>query len=461
MSGRYLEIADCRLSVADFNRKSKIENHKFLLLGLILLLAGCKVQSPYDRSYVSAGIRERTPYQLGQVAKPGQFSLPEGISLDDGLSEAEAVAIALWNNAQLQADLTALGFARADLIEAHMLPNPVFSLLFPVGPKLLEMDLQWPIDVLWQRPHRIAAAKLDAKGLAENLVADGLGLIRDVQTTYWQLWSARQRLRLAEQDDQLQAQIAEIARGRLNAGDISASEAQGVFLDSLKTTDALRRSTNEAKLLEQQLNSLLGAASENLTLDLAGGEGTPKSVGPEEELLKTAFAARPDLRAAELAIEAAGKRLGWERSKVYNLIAVIDAKDEGSHTLWVGPGLSAEIPVLNQNNGSIARAKAELEQATRQYEAVRQEIVLQVQQARSRYASARETFDLWTGEIIPSLQQKVEQTQKSCEAGDVLRTSVLEARRELVQAKMHQTELAANLRRSAAELNYCIGRSES
>ena len=173
-----------------------------------------------------------------------------------------------------------------------------------------------------------------------------------------------------------------------------------------------------------------------------------------------AFAARPDLRAAELAIEAAGKRLGWEQSRVYNFIAVIDAKDEGSHTLWVGPGLSAEIPVLNQNNGSVARAKAELEQATRQYEALRQHIILQVQQARSRYTSARETFDLWTSEIIPSLQEKVEQTRRSYEAGDVLRISVLETSRELVQAKMHQTELAAGLRRSAAELNYCVGKSE-
>jgi cobalt-zinc-cadmium efflux system outer membrane protein len=430
-----------------------------LCVYLLVFLAGCNVQSPYDRFYVSAGIRERTAYQLGQAAKPGQFSLPEGVSLDDGLTEDEAVAIALWNNARLQADLTALGFARADLIEAHMLPNPVFSLLFPVGPKLLEADLEWPVDVLWQRPHRIAAAELDAKSVAENLIADGLGLVRDVQTTYWQLWSARQRVRLAEENNQLQAQIANIVRGQLRAGDISASEVQAAFLHSLKTADALKRSSNEAELLEQQLNSLLGAASENVTLDLSVDEGTPESVGPKEELLKTAFAARPDLRAAELAIEAAGKRLGWERSKVYNLIAIIDAKDEGEDSLTVGPGLAAEIPVFNQNNGNIARAAAELEQATRQYEALRQKIILQVQQARSQYTAARETFDLWTSEIIPSLQEKVEQTRRSYEAGDVLRTSVLEARRELVQAKMHQTDLAADLHRSAAELNYCVGKS--
>jgi cobalt-zinc-cadmium efflux system outer membrane protein len=147
------------------------------IIALILLAAGCAAQSPYNRSYVSQGIKDRTAYGLGQETQPGRFSLPEGVSLDDGLSEGEAVAVALWNNAQFQADLEALGFARADLIEANMPPNPVFSLLFPIGPKLFEAKLNVPIDVLWQRPHRIAAAELDAQSLSENLIEHGLGLV--------------------------------------------------------------------------------------------------------------------------------------------------------------------------------------------------------------------------------------------------------------------------------------------
>ena len=68
--------------------------------------------------------------------------------LDDGLSQDEAIALALWNNAQYQADLAALGFAHADLLEANMLSNPVFSILFPVNPKFLETALDILLDVL-------------------------------------------------------------------------------------------------------------------------------------------------------------------------------------------------------------------------------------------------------------------------------------------------------------------------
>jgi len=177
-----------------------------------------------------------------------------------------------------------------------------------------------------------------------------------------------------------------------------------------------------------------------------------------DKLLETAFAARPDLRAAELDIEAAGERLGWEKSKIYNFIAIIDAKDEGEDSLTIGPGFAIEIPILNQNNGQIARSEAELEQAARQYEVVRQNIILQVRQAHTKYISAREEYELWNSDIIPSLETTLERTRKSFEAGELPYISVLQARQILIEAQMHETELAAHLHSIAAQLNYSIGK---
>jgi cobalt-zinc-cadmium efflux system outer membrane protein len=437
-------------------RKNRVGKTHICLL--ILLVAGCTVQSPYDRSYVSTGIKERTDYELGQAAEPGQFNFPEGVSLEDGLSQDDAVAIALWNNAQLQADLAALGFARADLIEADMLANPVFSLFFPVGPKLLETKLNLPIDVLWQRPHRVAAAQLDAESLSENLIEHGLGLIRDVQIAYADLWLARERLRQAEEDAQLQVQMAEIAQKRLRAGDISELAASAWYVDSLRANDTTRRLSKESIILRQRLNSLLGLMDDNTIFEIIPPDITPKSVVLLDELLQTALAARPDLRAAELNIEAAGERVGWEKSKVYNLIAIIDGKDKGREALTIGPGFQVEIPIFNRSDGKIARAEAELEQAARQYEAIRQNIILQVQQAHTQYVSAHEQFQLWSSDIIPSLGETVEQNQKAFAAGQVSYLDVLQAKRKLVEARLRQTELAGQLARSAAQLNYCVGK---
>lgn len=61
---------------------------------LIMNLTGCAVHSLHDRSYVSDSIEDRTGYDLRSDTKAQGFTLPDKISLSDGLTEDEAVAVA-------------------------------------------------------------------------------------------------------------------------------------------------------------------------------------------------------------------------------------------------------------------------------------------------------------------------------------------------------------------------------
>src|SRR5262245_34835584 len=184
---------------------------RFFLILFVMGITGCAARSPYTRDAVSRALAERTSHTLRATTTPAASQVPTGVSLTDGLTADEAVALALWNNAQFQADLTELGFARADLIEAGLLRNPVLSLLFPVGPKQLEAALSLPIEVLWQRPQRVAAAKLDAQRVAENLVQHGLDLARDAQIAYARLMLAQAHKQISEEDARLQQEVADIA----------------------------------------------------------------------------------------------------------------------------------------------------------------------------------------------------------------------------------------------------------
>jgi cobalt-zinc-cadmium efflux system outer membrane protein len=436
---------------------------KIHLVLSIFVLAGCSPQSSnehasYDVSNISEGIRERTDYTLRLISEPGQFDIPEWISLDDGLSQDEAVALALWNNAQFQTDLASLGFARAELMEANMLKNPVFSILFPISPKLLETELDIPIDVLWQRPHRVAAVEFDAQKISENLIENGLGLIKEVQITYGDLLLAKERISLATDKAKLQVQINQLDQSRLVVGEISELTASASSVNALRASDTVRRFSKEADILKHKLNSLLGITSEDIIYDTVPSEITPISDLSIDDILKTAFTCRPDLRAAELAIEAAGERVGWEKSKVYNFIAVLDGDDTEDDSFTIRPGFSVEVPVFNRNDAKIARAEAELEQAARQYEAIRQNVILQVQQSYIQYTSAHEQFELWNSDIIPALEQAVEQARSSYQTGEVSLILVLQTQIQLIEARMHLTELVAGLNNSTAELNYSIGK---
>lgn len=138
-----------------------------LLLGTALL-AGCAGRHS-DLRDVSTALERRTGHGLGNT-KPGNIELPSIVSFADGLSEDELVTLALWNNTAFRGALADLGLSRADLVQAGMLPNPSFSMLFPVGAKPLELTLSYPLEVFWLRPRRLASANLDYRQTAERLV---------------------------------------------------------------------------------------------------------------------------------------------------------------------------------------------------------------------------------------------------------------------------------------------------
>ena len=119
-----------------------------------------------------------------------------------------------------------LGIARADLVEAGLLRNPILSLLFPLGPKQLEFTLQYPFEVLWQRPARVGAARLNAQAIGERLVWDALSLVAQVRTAHADALTADRRLVLATQNAELTRRLADITDARLRAGDISDLEAR-------------------------------------------------------------------------------------------------------------------------------------------------------------------------------------------------------------------------------------------
>jgi cobalt-zinc-cadmium efflux system outer membrane protein len=423
---------------------------------ILLILAGC-AHTPCNRAYVSKALTDRTGHDLKAVTKPEDFKLPQGTSLADGVTEEESVAIALWNNAQFQADLTELGFARADLIEAGLLRNPMLSLLFPVGPKQLEATWSLPIDFLWQRPNRVAAAKLDAERVAENLVQHGLDLACNVRVAYADVVFARAQRRIAAETARLHQEIAAITTARRRAGDLSELEESASRLEALRAQEAALSFTQEAEISRARFNTLLGIDVQDTSFALTPAPEVELPPRTLPELFNAAFASRPDLRAAELAIEAAGKRLGWERTKILAFTGVLDANGAGKEGLEMGPGAQIEIPLFNWNNGKVARAKAQIEQAAKQYLAVKQRIALEVQEAQTNYLAAQQALTLCRSEWVHTATAAASQAQKAYAAGEVSYLFVLKINRQLFDGRGREAEATANLRRAAARLQHSIG----
>ncbi len=421
--------------------------------------ATTRATTPQD---VSSRIQKETGYPTREAA--ADPAVPDGVVLEDGLTEQEAVAVALWNSSGFQESLADLGVARAELVQAGLLRNPVFSLLFPWGPKQLEATARWPLDALWQRPHRVAAARLTTEAVGERLVATGLNVVADTRLAYAGVQRARRFAALAADSAQLSRRIADLSRSRFNAGDISELESETADTDAARAELESRRAAMETALAENALLQFLGLGERvrpgSLTLVDAQPIGT---ISCEDVTLAAleheALAARPDVRAAELDIEAAGRRLGWERSRIFSLIAILDFNAAGKEGAELGPGVETDFGLFDRNQAGVLRASAELDRARARYQNTRQRIIRGVRDAHSALTASSAAAARWRTDVTPRLERQAGQTQRAYEAGEMSYLAVIEALRRLNDGRLNELDAAAATRRALIQLEQRIGRS--
>ena len=428
----------------------------YIFVSFFSILINCAPHIDKDRHYISNGLLEKIGDGLpSDAGEPGQ--LPDNVTLADGLTREEAVAIALWNNARFQADLAQLGLAKADLIQAGMITNPVFSYLFPWGPKQLEATLSLPIEVLWQRPYRVAMAKLNASQVAESLLQSGLDLVLEVQTAYVDLWLAEKLAAITQEESVLQKEVADIAESRLRLGDISELEATAIRLEAAWAEENAITHRQQAQLAAIHLKTILGFILQDVEFDL-----TPQAISYNEpssinDLLALAYAARPDLRAAELSIESAGKKLGWERSQIYNFTAVLDANGQGTEGFEMGPGMKFDVPLLNWNQGGRARATAELEEAVKLYLVKKEQITQNVLKAHADYQASYQILSLLSSKNLPAAIRASKNAENAYLLGELSYLELLVFKRQVLSIRVREADAAATFEIADAQLSHAIG----
>ncbi len=203
---------------------------RWLLTPVLCVLCAC-ARSPYDRAWLARDLARRAGFPARPEGSDRSAGVPEGVSLA-ALTEDAAAATALWNNAAFNGELSQLGFARADLAEAGMLPNPTLALLLPIGPRQIESWLAWPIEALWQRPRRVEAAQRDVARAAQTLVQTGLDLARDARVAHVDAVLARARASLRADAAQVMASLEALAQARLRSGDIGAPEVAAAAMEA-------------------------------------------------------------------------------------------------------------------------------------------------------------------------------------------------------------------------------------
>ena len=279
--------------------------------------------------------------------------IPEWVNLDDGIAEQEAIALALWNSPQYQELLADLGISQAAVIEAGQLSNPEFWAVFPVGVKQLEFALNLPVEALWLRPKRLAAAELESQRIGNRLVQDGLDLVRDVRLAHADLVLAQEQLGLARESAGLRTEMAKLAEARLRSGVASELDVMTARIEKSMDQERAERQAHNVELARQRLGLLMGIELGDATIEAAATPKRPEFEQEADSLVDQALASRPDLWAARFSLRAARQRAKLAKLDYLKLVAVFpDANGDGKKGFEAGPGVTFTVPLLHQNQGA-------------------------------------------------------------------------------------------------------------
>ena len=125
----------------------------------------------------------------------------------------------------------------------------------------------------------------------------------------------------------------------------------------------------------------------------------------------------------------------------------------------LGPGIGGDIPIFSRNQGAIGRAEADVERASRQYAAVRAQVVADVRSSGVRVRQAQQAIAAWRDDIVPSLEIEQRQAESAYQAGEIPLFTLLDVSRRLVDGRTRLLDAEADLQRATIALERSIGRS--
>jgi outer membrane protein, heavy metal efflux system len=326
------------------------------------------------------------------------------------LTVSSAVQIVLLNNRGLQVTFEKVGIAQADVIEAVTVPNPSvdFEVQFPVVAGTLNryawLVAQEFVQILMiPLKKKISEAQLEA---VELRVADEtLDLVEKVKVAFFMVQADQQlisRLKLIQETNTASLELAQKQYQAGNITDLALLQLQASY--SQGRLD-IAKAEADSRDKREELNRLLGLWGPQTAWQIQGDiMPIPDSDFSVRGLESLAVAQRLDLRAAHRHLISVVTALGL--TKIYRWVPVLEFGFAGERdvdgALNMGPSFRLEVPIFNQGQARIARARSELRRAENRLAALAVEIRSEAREFRDRLISLRDQAKFYHDDLLPT-----------------------------------------------------------
>jgi len=404
------------------------------------------------------------------------YVVPSSVSAQS-LTIAQAVDEAVQHNLSLLAARTSLTIADAQMISARLRPNPVASVsadhldllgtgfdeVNNGGPPEVAVRVDVPLERGGKRDARIAAAAA-ARSEAEAQFADAVRSLRQDVTLACIDVMAAQALRALMADTlRTYEDLARVNKARVTAGSIPGYEATRSEVAMLQFRATVVRAELDATAAAARLRVLLGRppGSPVEIADTLGGAGTDRVADDPAAVESIALQSRPDLQALQLAQarSVADLRLQEALGRVDYTVGAEYRRQQGlsGRSNSLGFFFSTPLALLNRNQGEIARASAEGDQASQLIAARRAQVVADVRSAHHEYVVTRELVSGIERDLLAPAGRARDISFYTYKAGGGTLLELLDSQRAFNETMQTYVDAQANLRRTIARLNAAAG----
>ena len=418
---------------------------------------GCAT-APRDAGFgaVSEAVARRSGdhvvWNEGPVANPEIDARVRSL-LEGDLTGDRAVEIALINNHGLQATLGELGVARADLLEAGLLKNPIFGgeVRYPGSPvQPYELTLVQSVLDIFERPlrKRVAADRLEQVKLQVGSAV--LDLISETRAAFYRVQAAGAVRDLRRKALDASQAASDLAERQYEAGTITPLDLESEKALAEEAELDLARSERDWVVDRERLSLLMGV-----------GESPPKVAPsaplPDREpnvadLEGIALKERLDLAAARAEVEIAAHAKPLVRlSKLGDLSLGVHQERDAEGQKATGPAIEISLPVFNHGQAAVMGGLARWRQAAERLAALEAQVRSEVRTAHARVEASRAEATHLHDVLLPRRRRIVEEVQLEYNAMAAGVFQLLDARRRELDAQREGIE---------SERDYWIARNE-
>jgi len=356
----------------------------------------------------------------------------------------------------------------ATKITAGERPNPSLSVTpgydsqIPgnFSPWLVSLNFDVPLETAGKRGKRIAEASHLSEAAYWNFVSAAWQMRSRVRASLLALYAAREDESLLARQEAAQSNVVRLLEGQLAAGAVASYEVTQARVALGTTRLARQDAAGQRRQARVQLANALGLPSRALDgakLSFAGLDQFPREL-TRPEVRRQALLNRADVRGALAEYAASQSVLQLEIANQYPDIHL--GPGYGWNTGNAGDnewtlGLAVTLPVLNQNQGPIAEAKAKRAEAAAHFLTVQTTAIGEIDSALAGYDAALQK-SATAKTLLEDLQKQLDSVRAQAQAGEVEPLTLANAEAEYATGAQNRLDALIKAQQALGQLEDAV-----